>query len=484
MATTTIQPSNAPPRRNTTENALLSLMQDPRKVLAWMSVTPNWLRTAIVVNVFLSMTFALAIRHAAEGQYQAVKTIAKDASPSILAGQGMRASLADMHSNLANELLAEPGHGKQAVDDFNKRRSEATEDLLAAARNITYAGEVPPVRTVLNELPRYEEFAARARLLHDQRNAQFLAQHQAADEIVRTKLLPAIDDLVAVNQRELDRAYQTEKTAAMVAWQLVLWTGAALLAAIVGLKVLLYLRMRRVVNPPLLTAAVLTAGGWLWALVALWQSSSDIKVAKQDAFDSIAVLEAARATAYEANGDESRWLLNKMQGGKPDQIQFYANSFQEKARKIAATSSPLSGVELLAEIDRVQKSPAALTGYLAAELNNITFPNEFVAAKETLQKFLDYLKIDQQIRDLKDEQEAVALCLGTKPGQSNWAFEQFDAALSKTNMINRSYFVSSLADATGWLAGLDWLLPLGLALAISLLTFLGLRPRLNEYAIY
>ena len=275
----------------------------------------------------------------------------------------MRASLADMHSNLANELLAEPGKGKQAADDFNKRRSEAAEDLLAAARNITYAGEVPPVRTVLNELPRYEEFAARARLLHDQRNAQFLAQHQAADEIMRTKLLPAIDDLVAVNQRELDRAYQTEKTAAMVAWQLVLWTGAALLAAIVGLKFLLYFSAcAGCVNPPLLAAAVLTAGGWLWALVALWQSSSDIKVAKQDAFDSIAVLEAARATAYEANGDESRWLLNKMQGGKPDQIQFYANSFQEKAGKIAATPSHLSGVELLAEIDRVQKSPAGIDG--------------------------------------------------------------------------------------------------------------------------
>ena len=81
-----------------------------------------------------------------------------------------------------------------------------------------------------------------------------------------------------------------------------------------------------------------------------------------------------------------------------------------------------------------------MTGYLAAELNNITFPNEFVAAKETLQKFLDYLEIDQQIRDLKDEQQAVELCLGTKPGQSNWAFEQFDAALSKTNKINRSHF--------------------------------------------
>jgi hypothetical protein len=484
MTLTTSRLSNAPPGHKNAKEALRSLMQDSQKVLAWVSVTPNWLRTALVAIVILSVTFALAIRHAAEGQIQAVKTIAKDASPSILAGQGMRASLADMHSNLANELLAEPGAGKQTVDDFNKRRSEAVEDLLAAARNITYAGEVPPVRTVLNELPRYEEFAARARLLHDQRNTQFLAEHQAVDEVMRTKLLPAIDDLVVVNQRELDRAYQTEKTAAKVAWQLVLWTGGALLAAIVGVKVLLYLRMRRVVNPPLLAAAVLTACGWLWALVALWQSSSDLKVAKQDAFDSIAVLEAARATAYEANGDESRWLLNKIKGGKPDQIQLYATSFHEKAAKIAATPLHLSDPNLLAEVDRLQKSPAALTGYLAKELNNITFPNEFAAARETLQTFLTYLKIDQQIRDLKDEQQAVELCLGTKPGQSNWAFAQFDTALSKTNKINRSYFESSMADAASWLRGLDWLLPLGLTLGVSLLTLLGLRPRLREYAIH
>jgi len=484
MSTINIQPTNAPPRRQTTEEMWRSLIQDPRRVLVWLSVTPNWLRTALAVTVVLSVAFALAIRHAADGQYQAVKTIAKDASPSILAGQGMRASLADMHSNLANELLAEPGQGKQTVDDFNKRRSEAVEDLLAAARNITYPGEVPPVRTVLNELPRYEEFAARARLLHDQRNAQFLAEHQAADEVMRMKLLPAIDDLVAVNQRELDRAYQTEKTDATVAWQLVLWIGAALLAMIVGVKFLLYLHMRRIVNPPLLAAAAVAAVAWLWALLAFWQSSSDIKVAKQDAFDSIAVLEAARATAYEANGDESRWLLSKMHGGSPDQVRSYASAFHEKAAKIAARPSRLSDADLLTEIDRLQKSPTGFTGYLAAELNNITFPNEFVAARETLQNFLVYLKIDQQIRDLKDEQQAVELCLGTKPGQSNWAFAQFDTALAKTNKINRSYFESSLAEATSWLTGLDWLLPLGLALAVSLLTFLGLRPRLNEYAIY
>ena len=129
------------------------------------------------------------------------------------------------------------------------------------------------------------------------------------------------------------------------------------------------------------------------------------------------------------------------------------------------------------------KAPAGLKGYLAGELDNITFPGELPAAEETLLTFVDYLKIDRQIRDLKDDKQAVELCLGTQPGQSDWAFDQFDKVLGKTIKINRSYFDSSLADARGWLAGLDGLLPLGLALAVSLLTFLGLRPRLNEYAV-
>ena len=78
-----------------------------------------------------------------------------------------------------------------------------------------------------------------------------------------------------------------------------------------------------------------------------------------------------------------------------------------------------------------------MKGYLADELNNITFAGELAAAEETLLKFLDYLKIDQQIRDLKDERQAVDLCLGTQPGQSDWAFDQFDQALGKTIKINR-----------------------------------------------
>jgi hypothetical protein len=242
--------------------------------------------------------------------------------------------------------------------------------------------------------------------------------------------------------------------------------------------------MRRVVNPPLLLAAVVVAGGWLWALVALWESSTDIKTAKEDAFDSIAVLEAARAIAYDANGDESRWLLVKINGGQADTIQSCAKFFHQNAAKIASFSKNQTAADWLAEIARTQKKDAPSKGCLAVELTNITFPGELQAAQETLRQFWEYLKIDRQIRDLKDEHQAVELCLGTNPGQSDWAFDQFETALSKTIDINKHYFKPSLEDAAGRVAGLAWLMPLGLALAVSLLTYLGLRPRLNEYAVY
>jgi hypothetical protein len=316
---------------------------------------------------------------------------------------------------------------------------------------------------------------------------QFVAQHQAADDIMRTKLTPAIITLIDVNQHELDAAYKAEKTAAMVDWLLVLLFGTVQVAAIIGLKILLFKRMRRVFNPLLIPASAVTACGCLWALVALWESSANIKVGKEDAFDSIKVLEAARAAAYDANGDESRWLLVKGNHGDPSQIKFYADDFHRKAKQIEDYSGPASDSQLRAEIERseknTQKAPAELQGYLAVELNNITFQGELEAAEDTLLKFLAYLKIDQRIRELKDEKEAIALCVGTQPGQSNWAFDRFDAALNDTIKINRDQFDNSLASAASSLAGLDWLLPLGLALSVSLLTFMGLRPRLHEYEI-
>ena len=116
--------------------------------------------------------------------------------------------------------------------------------------------------------------------------------------------------------------------------------------------------------------------------MALWQSSADIKTAKQDAFDSIAVLEAARAAAFDANGDESRWLLVKIHEGDPKQIGLYADKFREKVKAVLDKGAWRGTVaDWHAEIGRTKKAPLGWKGYLADELNNITFTNELRGRK-------------------------------------------------------------------------------------------------------
>jgi hypothetical protein len=254
------------------------------------------------------------------------------------------------------------------------------------------------------------------------------------------------------------------------------------LATLGGLQYFLFRRMRRVFNPALLVTTLLVFVFLVWALIAFSAASSNLERAKKDAFDSIAVLERARADAYDANGDESRWLLDSSQ---PKQAKFYEDAFNQKSDRVAKTPTKTSDDALLTELKQTKKVPPDFKGFLADELRNITFPGEETAALETLRMFLVYRDIDGKIRKLEQDHQhaqAIALCVGTHEGESNWAFIKFDQALATTIKINKDYFTQYLERAKHDLFGLEFAGPLVMALAVAVLTFLGLRPRLKEYS--
>jgi hypothetical protein len=51
-------------------------------------------------------------------QRQALKTVGKDAAPSILTAQELQDSFADMDASLANELLLKPGDNREVVATY------------------------------------------------------------------------------------------------------------------------------------------------------------------------------------------------------------------------------------------------------------------------------------------------------------------------------------------------------------------------------
>ena len=90
------------------------------------------------------------------------------------------------------------------------------------------------------------------------------------------------------------------------------------------------------------------------------------------------------------------------------------------------------------------------------EFRNITFAGERVAAQKVLTLLQAYQLDDRHIRDLATRgqtQAAIAFCTSYQPGQSNYAFDQYDKALAALITINQTAFTTNITDAEHELAG-------------------------------
>ncbi|MFJ8493117.1 hypothetical protein ACIRBZ_32935 [Streptomyces sp. NPDC094038] len=205
-------------------------------------------------------------------------------------------------------------------------------------------------------------------------------------------------------------------------------------------------------------------------------------MARHDAFDSVVALSRARALAYDANADESRYLLD------PRRRTRYADSFLAKSQQLygirgATLATYDAGLAATWQAYRADPADPRFTGEFRRELDNITFPGERAAAEKTVDAYAVYERDDRKIRALLaagKEQQAVRFCMGWEAGTSNAHFGAWMAALDEVTGINRAHFDGSVAAGRGELTGqLPW--ACGLLLLAVGLTGLGLRPRLAEF---
>src|SRR6185369_1521827 len=101
---------------------------------------------------------------------------------------------------------------------------------------------------------------------------------------------------------------------------------------------------------------------------------------KEDAFESVHALWQARSLAYDANGDETRYLLGGMRSTS------YETAYKDKVAKLT------SDAQISAGVLGTGKPPASYKGLFADELRNVTFPGERDAAIVMIRTFSDYDK--------------------------------------------------------------------------------------------
>lgn len=457
--------------------APLTLPGAPPRSKLWLALrgqaTPRSLRRCLWATWGLSALLFFVGEGALDGARVAMKAVGKDTAPSILAAQEISSSLADLDANAGNYLLGhEKRHQAAAMETFEKQRKEVTAHLVDAARNITYGeAEKVPINQMLEGLGRYMEWIGEARYRKDTGDdAGAVRAYAAASDMMHQHMLKAADKLDQENRAHLDHEYKEHQRVAGLSAVGAAAVGGLLALALLLTQAFLVRRTRRRINAPLLGATAVAVVYTIYLVTRVAAAREDLKVATEDAFESIHLLWQARAIAHDANGDETRYLLG-------DRAAAFERDYNDKVARL--TSLPHVDAALLER----RSLPPGFTGLFAKELGNITFQGEHDAAVAMTVAFGKYQAVDEQIRNLEragKHDQAVDLCIGTGSDQSNAAFERFDRALRAVVEINRKQFDATIERGTAELTVATVLGPLA-SLAVALLALLGLRPRLREY---
>lgn len=453
----------------------LSIPGLSNKLNSFFKTTPGALMAFTVACIVTVIIMALSAYHVYSGLYTTVKTLGQDSAPSIIAAEKIGATLADANANAMNAILI----GEKTKNDtyWKLYRSDidtAHDNLVTAAQNITYPAERAAILTMQTKLSEYESIMGRAQGKPIQ---EAMSDFIAAHNLMQQTILPESQKLDEINFKELNSSYQSHSNSHSLSMEIYIITVILLFGVLIKVQYYLFHKTKRMVNVGLLVATLVCLVFQFYTVIGFIGAEANLKTAKQDAFDSIHALWQARAIAYNGNADESLFLI--YHGNVPAQDQVTAD-FYNKAKQ-------LTDIDPQVALNKTLNNPSGLpykfSGYLGNELANITFPGEKEVATTTLSKWAEYIKIDQQIRNLEKQgkyQEALQLNIGTKEGQSNYVFGLFDEALGKTLEINQKQFDDNIERDFLFLNKFPYVLGVT-AIIIIITCVVGLKARIDEY---
>jgi len=462
----------------------------PGRRRRWAATTPARIRLLALAVAVPVAALAVVFTLGARGERAGLDVIGHRTAPVVVASSDLYFVLNDMDAQLANVLLVgdETTLGftrAQALTIYEQRRQQAVGDL----QQVAAASAGQSVRDILDAFGRYQALAAQTILLDQQAShpagqppAAALAQYRQATDLLKATLLPAARDLADRNAQTLERTYQDQHGATLTTRTWIGATGIAALVVLLVAQVLLFRRFRRLFNPALVAATLLTGALTVSGVVVTTGVAGHLRAAKKDAFDSILVLSQARAVSYDANADESRYLLD------PARAAQYEQAFLTKTQQLVTLPGATLATfdqRLAAARNAYQQDNSTIgwQGFLGTEFRNITFTGERAAAETTLQRYQTYQLDDRRIRALATGghlRDAIALCTSYTPGDSNYAFDSYDKALAALIDINQHAFDQNISDGQQQLTG--WtVIPPAVGLAVLGLLVVGLRRRLVEY---
>ncbi|MEY9870996.1 hypothetical protein ABH931_000450 [Streptacidiphilus sp. MAP12-33] len=456
---------------------------------------PGRLRWGAAGCAVLAMLLGGLLAGVSTGAQGSWNRITQHEAPQVTDAGALYQSLTDLDAQAANQLMF--GDDPKLATNlatarqlYAKDRTDADRDLQQAT--LDASGNAPAqvaLAKILDGMGSYQDLAARALELDTHANAAAghpdpaaLADYRQATDLMRQQLLPAAHSLVVANDQAFELSSTDEHGALATAAIWLTLLGGGLLLALVALQVWLAVRFRRLVNPALAAASVLTVVLLSTAGSFLGAEGQDLTTARKDAYDSVVALTQARATVSDSNAAESRYVLD---AGRRDQ---YEHDFETDTDQVLS----LNGAELGAydtalapAVAAVRADPSDIRfgGEYGREFHNITFAGEGAAALRTLVAFQAYQADDRRIRAMVAAgqlEQAIAYCTSLAPGGSNADFNAHDAALQTLIGINERAYTDASTAGAGRADSALWL-QLGCVAGVLLLLGAGVAPRLREF---
>jgi hypothetical protein len=407
-------------------------------VRAGLAGTPGRLRVVAAVCVLVGLGFALLGASAFQTRSAALSA-ARDDAAQLVRVQSISTDLVQADALAPNGFLTfglEPG---PQVAQYDAAVTTASRLLAEAARG--NPADAPGLGRVNDALTAYTARIASARDNNRQGFQVGTAYLRQASVLLRTRMLPALSDIVDAN----DARAQAEFAAARAASTRLTAAGVGVLVVLLVAQVWLAARSHRLVNAPLAAATVAVAVALLLGSVVMAATQSRAAKVQRTSYAATLALAQARIAAYDAKSNESLTLIARGTG------QTYEAAYRTR----------------LGQIQRQLGN--------AAEVGVAPTARDELAAWDA---------VHQRIRTLDDAQGnwdgAVRLAIGSDPNSANAKFGTF-AATTQQALAEQAGSVSDrLASSRTVLLITGWLTLL-LGVLAAAVAWWGVSLRLEEY---
>ncbi|MET0788363.1 MAG: hypothetical protein ABWY33_03885 [Cellulomonas sp.] len=402
-------------------------------VRAALSRTPGKMRVAGAVAVVASLAVGFLGLRAGLAQSDALADA--DADTTQLVGiQDVRNDLVVADATATNAFLVGGLEPPEQRARYDEAVASAANGLAQLAGSNEADAELLGKATA--GLTTYTGLVEQARANNRQGFPVGAAYLDQASSVLRTDVLPQLDELVGANSDRVDASFDS---VASVPWLLAL--GILALAVLVVVQVWMARRTHRRLNAGLFWSTVLALAASVGGAVVLGSSAQQASDVRNGPYDETVSVSRAYSLANDAKSMESFTLIKRGSGAAYEET-FVAET--DEARTLLSRSTVDPGLVPLLD---------------------------------------DWVAAHQQIRALDDGGDwdgAVALAISPDPGAPNDVFETFSAAASSSLEASSAQTHDALSGSGGSAVLVGWLM-LVAGLLAAVLSWRGISTRVEEY---